>query len=243
MDSQFPLRTSNLESRFIAMTQPSLGSTLRDFLLEIYQISEHAQVNGNYLVISDLTQIMYASPASLNRAIGQLKKLGLVDHQPYRGIRLTEEGRQMALPLIRRYRIAEVFLNRVMNFEWHEVHDEAKRLMGGMNEIMTQRMFELAGSPLTCPHGEPIPALDGSMTGFDDQPVHHAPIKTNVIITRVLAREPERLKYIGALRLLPGTTLQVIHVAPFDGPLQLKLTGDYRIIGHNLAEVIYVRPE
>lgn len=225
------------------MSYPSLGSTLREFLISIYQINERAEFNGHYLSAADLSQLMCISPASLNRAIGQLKKLDLVDHQPYHGIRLSEMGRQAVMPWIRRFHIAEVFLNRIMGFEWHEVHGEAKRLIGGMNDSVTQRMFEIAGSPKTCPHGEPIPGEDGSLAKLYDRPLHRADLKTPLIITRVLAREPERLKYIGALRLMPGTPVQVVHIAPFDGPLQLKLTDDYRIVGHNLAEVIYVRQD
>lgn len=219
-----------------------LGSTLREFLLDLYQLSERVEFSEHYLSPSDLTHLLYATPASLSRSMAELKKMNLVEHQPYHGVRLTEAGRQAALPFIRRQRIAEAFLNQVMGFEWDTIHEEAKRLVGGMTEAVTERMFEIAGSPQTCPHGEPIPDRDGHFAPPNDHPLHHLPFKTPLVITRVLAREPDRLKYIGALRLRPGTPLQVIHIAPFDGPLQLRLPDEFRIIGHNLAEVIYARP-
>jgi DtxR family Mn-dependent transcriptional regulator len=219
-----------------------LSPTLRNFLLDVYHLSQELDQPSTYLSITDVIHRLYVSSMSLNRMIMRLKQLGLIDHQPYHGIRLTDTGRKTVMPWVRRYRIAGAFLYQVMELDWHEIQAEARALIGGMDDRMTQRMYALAGSPGTCPYGEPIPDLNGMIAQSPDQILYHAPLKTEVVITRVLAREPERLKYIGALRLLPGTRVQVMHVAPFEGPLQLKLLNEYRIIGHNLAATIYVRP-
>lgn len=221
-----------------------LNPTLRNFLLDVYQLSQDqtpADAEG-YLSIADLIRLLCISSMSLNRLILRLKQLELIDHQPYHGIRLTDAGYRTVLPWVRRYRIAAAFLDRVMGLEWHEIQAEARNLIGGMDDRLTQRMYALAGYPKTCPYGEPIPDEQGRVEQIDDHILYDAPLKTEVVITRVLAREPERLNYIKALRLLPGTVLQVMHVAPFEGPLQLKLPNEYRIVGHNLAATIYVRP-
>jgi DtxR family Mn-dependent transcriptional regulator len=125
-----------------------------------------------------------------------------------------------------------------MGFDWHEVYAEAYRMSSGMCEAVTERMFFLAGQPACCPRGHPIPEADGSIKEMLDYPLHQVAMKTNLVITRILTCDSERLKYIGALQLLPGTQLQVIQIAPFNGPLQLKLNDTYRIIGHHVADLI-----
>ncbi len=224
----------------IPVTPISLSPSARELLLDIYLISERKPSEPDFIDVSDING-RWSSPTSLNRTILRLEELGFIDYQRYRGVRLTEAGQQAALYWLRRLRIAEVFLKDVMGFAWDEIPDEAGRLIGGMNELFTQRMFDLASAPQISPYGEPIPDAAGRMREIHDQPIWRAPLKTALVITRIATRDRDRLKYIDALQLVPGTALQVIHVAPFEGPLQLALTGEYRIIGHSLAEIIFVR--
>ena len=110
-----------------------------------------------------------------------------------------------------------------------------------LSDTITERMAQMAGNPTHCPHGEPIPDRDGHIDLPDDFLLADATSETDLLrITRVLTREPDRLEYMAALGLIPGTELHVLHVAPFHGPMQLKVGQEYRIIGHNLAELIRV---
>lgn len=211
---------------------------MRDYLAEVYRLSERSQTAGGYIGTSALADQLDVSPPAVNRMITKLKDAGLLEHEPYQGIRLTETGRREALKELRRHRIAEAFLVNVMGFKWHEVHAEAEQLSRGMNETLTERMAAMAGYPAVCPHGEPIPTPEGEITPPDDCLLSEAPHDADLEITRVLTREPERLEYLAALGLTPGTRLRVLHAAPFHGPLQLKVGREYRIIGHNLAELI-----
>lgn len=211
---------------------------MRDYLAEVYRLSERSQTAGGYIGTSALADQLDVSPPAVNRMITKLKDTGLLEHEPYQGIRLTETGRREALKELRRHRIAEAFLVNVMGFKWHEVHAEAEQLSRGMNETLTERMAAMAGHPAVCPHGEPIPTPEGEITPPDDCLLSEAPHDADLEITRVLTREPERLEYLAALGLTPGTRLRVLHAAPFHGPLQLKVGREYRIIGHNLAELI-----
>jgi DtxR family Mn-dependent transcriptional regulator len=173
----------------------------------------------------------------------KLRDQGLLQHEPYQGIRLTEAGRREALKQLRRHRIVEAFLTEVMGFGWHQVHEEADRIAPTLDEMVVERMAAMANNPTHCPHGEPIPTPDGELPELHDVLIPDAPQNVELEITRVRTREPDRLEYMAALELTPGTRLLIVHAAPFNGPIQLRLhEKEFRIIGHNLAEMIRVQP-
>ncbi|MFN8528366.1 MAG: metal-dependent transcriptional regulator [Anaerolineae bacterium] len=224
-----------------------LTPTIRDYLAQIYRLSlrlgpdtSAAGTAPGYVSTSALADLLNVSAPAVNRMVTKLREMGLLDHEPYRGIALTAAGRREALKQLRRHRIVEAFLVNVMGFGWHEVHEEADHISRALTESIEARMAAMAGHPTVCPHGEPIPAPDGSIIEPDDFMLTNAPEKQPLFLSRVRTREPDRLEYLGALGLLPGTALEVIHMAPFHGPLQLKVGKEYRIIGHNLAEMIRV---
>lgn len=222
-----------------------LSSTMRDYLAELYRLSEHAPDSSDYVGTSALAELMDVSAPAVNRMVNKLKEIGLLHHEPYQGISLTDTGRREALVRLRKHRIVEVFLVKVMGFSWVEVYEEAHQISSTMSEAITLRMLAMSDHPTRCPHGEPIPAEDGTLEDLNDSLLAGAEIDADILytITRVLTREQDRLQYIEALGLLPGTQLHLIHAAPFNGPMQLKLDGEYRIIGHNLAELIKVARE
>lgn len=217
-----------------------LSPTMRDYLVGIYRLSERIDTNDAFVGTSSLADMLDVSPPAVNRMVTRLREQGLLEHTPYQGIRLTDGGKSEALKQLRHHRIAEVFLVNVMQFGWHEVHDEADRLCQGMTDAISARMFEMAGYPAFCPHGEPIPSEEGILDDVPDILLVDAPTDVQCEITRVRTRESDRLEYMAALGLMPGKKLNVIHKAPFNGPIQLKVGSEYRIIGHNLAELIKV---
>ncbi|MCY4022445.1 MAG: metal-dependent transcriptional regulator [Anaerolineaceae bacterium] len=220
------------------------GTALRSWLAQIWRLAERRRhAESDWVGTGDLGESMNASPPVVNRMITRLRRDDLLRHEPYHGVRLTDEGRRVALLELRRQRIAEVFLERVMGFGWHEVHSEATRMCSGLDDLLVERMAEMSGRPRRCPHGELIPAQDGDLTPMDDCPLSGVEAKGGALrVTRVLTREPDRLEYLAALGLRPDTELEVIHTAPFEGPLQLRIGREYRIIGHSLAELICVAP-
>jgi DtxR family Mn-dependent transcriptional regulator len=215
-----------------------ISRKMRDYLAQIYRLGEG---QNRYISTSALADLVDVSAPAVNRMITRLKELDFLEHQPYQGVRLTDQGQREALKELRRQRIAEAFLVKVMGFGWHEVHDEANRISRALSETLTQRMAAMAGNPTRCPHGEPIPSSEGILPELNDQLLSEIAAGTDVEITRVRTRESDRLEYMAALGLLPGTRLHVLHVAPFHGPIQLKVGNEYRIVGHNLAELIRVK--
>lgn len=222
-----------------------LSPTMRDYLAEIYRLSDRSPTSDNrFISTSALADVLDVSAPAVNRMVTRLREMDLLEHEPYHGIRLTKAGEREALKELRRHRIAESFLVEVMGFGWHEVHAEANSMSSGLSDVLTERMAEMAGNPTHCPHGEPIPSADGTIEHPDDFLLSTATASSDLlVITRVLTRESDRLEYLAALGLIPGTQVQVIHLAPFNGPMQLKLGEEYRIIGHNLAEFIRVKPK
>lgn len=218
-----------------------LSSKMRAYLAEIVRLLE--QQPTEYVSSSQLSAALDISPPAVNRMVNRLGDLGLLKHKPYQGIAITEAGRRVALKHIRRQRIAEVFLVQVMGINWVDVHGEARQLRDGLSEKVVARMERMTGAPRTCPHGEPIPAADGTLPPMTDVPLAQLKHAARIRISRLVTRESDRLAYMEALGLLPGQRCELIHVAPFDGPMQLKLGREYRIIGHSLARLIRVRVE
>jgi DtxR family Mn-dependent transcriptional regulator len=222
-----------------------LSPTVRDYLAEIYRLSQRQNDTSGkqaYVSTSALADRLDVSPPAVNRMVTKLRDMGLLEHEPYQGILLTDAGAREALKQLRRHRIVEAFLVNVMGFGWHEIHEEANKISGALTDAIEQRMLDMAGNPQFCPHGEPIPSANGDVIELNDVLLSQVAEKQQVTITRVRTREEDRLEYLAALGLTPGTSLEVLHVAPFNGPLQLKVGKEYRIIGHNLAEMIRVVP-
>ena len=215
-----------------------LSSKMRANMAEIYRLVDRQPVKSAHVTSSQLADWLFVSPPAVNRMVNRLSELGLLVHRPYHGITITDAGRREALKRIRSQRIAETFLVQVMGFNWLTVHEEALRLSDGLSEAVIQRMYEMTGAPTTCPHGEPIPDAQGALPPARDVLLSQIDAGKRIRVTRLITRESDRLQYIAALGLVPGKVCDVIHVAPFDGPRQLKLGQEFRIIGHSLAQLI-----
>ena len=218
-----------------------LSGKMRAYMAEIYRLVDRQPEPMDYVSTSELADLLFVSPPAVSRMVNKLNELGMLNHKPYQGIAITERGRTEALKYIRCQRIAEVFLVRVMGISWLQVYGEAQQLGGGLSERVASRMYEMAGKPAFCPHGEPIPDARGAIAPMRDRLLSQVEIGKTVRVSRLITREADRLQYIAALGLTPGKTCAVIHIAPFEGPIQIKLGREYRIVGNRLARLIRVR--
>lgn len=217
-----------------------LSDKMRSYMAEIYRLVDRQPESVAYTSTSQLADLLFVSPPAVNRMVNKLGELGLLHHEPYQGIAITEKGKTVALKQIRHQRIAETFLVKIMDISWLRVYDEAQRLSRGLSETVTQRMYQMAGKPAVCPHGEPIPDVEGRVPSVADEFLFGVGAGSRVRISRLITREFDRLQYIEALGLVPDQVCEVIHVAPFNGPMQLRLDREYRIIGDSLARLIRV---
>jgi DtxR family Mn-dependent transcriptional regulator len=220
----------------------TLSNAMQEYLAEAYRLAYYQ--NGDpYVSTSALADVMKVSAPAVTRMVQRLKQSGHLEHEPYKGIALTPKGEREALHNIRRHRLVECFLVNVMRFGWHEVHDAADDLGGVVSDVVVDRMDRLAGHPRRCPHGEPIPTKDGHMPRVQDQPLNQAEPGEPYVVSRVNTHDADKLRYFDQLGLKPGTRFHLIARAPFNGPIQLQVSKETIVLGHELAGVLRVCSE
>ncbi len=209
------------------------------YAAEIYRLQhDHA-----YVSLSELADELGHSLQSTSRMLRRLKQAGLVEHVPYRGVRLTPAGERLAYPVIRRHRLVEVFLVRVMGFDWAESHDLADVMAQGINEVLEDRIDEMTGHPQRCPHGEPIPDKQGRLPVVRDVPLAHFPPGASGRISRVRTHDPDLLRYLGNLGLYPGTPVTLLRREVLGCPVRLRVGRHEHILGARVAGILWVEPD
>jgi DtxR family Mn-dependent transcriptional regulator len=212
----------------------SASPVMREYLAEIYRIASY-QPDSDWVGTSELADRMDVSAPAVARMASRLKRRDLLEHEPYRGMRLTPAGWREAMLSLRQHRLTEIFLVQIMGFGWHEVHDEADAISPTLTPILMDRMSEMAGHPLRCPHGEPIPTADGRMPIAVDQPLTALTPPAELVVSRIHTHDGERLVYLASLNLVPGHPFKLVSRAPFEGPLRLEVDGSEVVIGVELA--------
>ena len=189
--------------------------------------------------ISALADRLGVSAVSATEMVHRLQEHGLVAHQPYRGVALTENGQQLAAEVVRRHRLWECFLFERLGLPWDQVHDFACRLEHATVPAVTEALDAYLGLPATCPHGNPIPATTDATA---DRPLGTLPVGSLAVVVRVYPETDGLLSYLAELDLLPGQRVTLREIAPFQGPLVLLTAAGIRHIGREAAANIYVRP-
>lgn len=214
----------------------TFSPAMQRYAAEIYRLQQdHEQVS-----LSMLSSTVEASMQAISTMVKRLNKHGYLVHVPYRGVRLTPTGEKIAMPALRRHRLTEVFLVRVMGYDWAAAHELADVFEKGINDELEDRMFELAGRPTRCPHGEPIPSKDGVMPLVKDEPLVDVPSGSDCIVSRVRTHDLDKLRYIAELGLVPGVDFHLLSCAPFQGPLRLKTQAHDHVIGYELSQSLWV---
>ncbi len=214
------------------MTEP-LSRSAEDYLKAIHALSTEAPAST-----TDIAQRLDLSPASVSGMIRRLSGQGLVAHEPYRGVQLTPAGRREALRMVRRHRLIESYLVARLGFTWDDVHEEAERLEHAVSDLLVERMAAALGHPQFDPHGDPIPAADGSMEVPSYTAVADLAAGETAAVHRVGTGDAERLRYLADAGLVPGTPVTVIRREPFDGPVTVRVGQHERVIAHDLAALL-----
>lgn len=211
---------------------------VEDYLKAIYQLSE----SGGPVSTSALAERLGVAPASVTGMIKRLAEAGLVEHTRYYGARLTVQGTQTAVGTIRRHRILELFLVDVLGYTWDRVHEEAERLEHVASDEMINRMAAVLGEPERDPHGAQIPSAHGDFAEQRYPSLAEMPAGTAALLREVPDEDPAALRYLAELCLTPGARLEIVDVAPFNGPLLVKIADTERVVGRELALQIKVEP-
>jgi DtxR family transcriptional regulator, Mn-dependent transcriptional regulator len=213
-----------------------ISAVMREYLGEIYRLERSPEG----VTTSALAERLEVSSSAVARMLRRLDEVGMLRHVPYQGVQLTPQGEREALRSIRRHRLLEVFLVKVMGFRWDEVHEQAHGLQLTITEAFEDRMDAVAGYPTHCPHGDPIPTKDGRIAEVHDQPLLEAPVGAKGVLRRVKTDDSEKLRYLAQLGLVPGVPLQVVGRAPFNGPLRIRAKGAEHVLGAELAQSLRV---
>jgi DtxR family transcriptional regulator, Mn-dependent transcriptional regulator len=212
------------------------SKAVEDYLKTIYELSR----GDNAATTSDIADRLEVSPASTSGMLKKLAGLNLVTHEPYRGVRLTDAGRRIALEVIRHHRLIELYLHEALGVPWDEVHVEAERMEHVLSEELEARIDAALGHPTTDPHGAPIPSADLHVEHPDATPLAELSAGQAGVVTEVDDRDPALLRYAGELGLYPQTPIEVVAVAPVEGPLTVRVDGSDRIVGRHAARFILV---
>lgn len=213
------------------------SQSVEDFLKAIYTLQrDRDRVSTNAL--ADVLNI--TAPAVTDMA-QRLVDEGTVDYLKYRGVRLTDDGERVALKMLRRHRLIELYLVQDLGYQLHEVHDEAEALEHTVSDRFVEAIAVKLGDPQYDPHGDPIPTIEGVMPERDLQPLSKLALHTPARIRRFMMDNPQMLRYTQERGLMIGKALEVTARDPFEGPITLKVQpGHSIIIGHTLASFILV---
>ncbi len=213
-----------------------LSEAGQDYLREIYKL----QTGTDRVRTSALAQRMRVAAPSATAMIKKLASLGLVEHELYRGIRLTRTGERIALELNRHHRLLELYLAKTLELAIDSVHAEADRLEHALSEALEYRIDELLGSPTEDPHGDPIPDAELRIVHAKARPLIEVEPGEAATVQRVPDADAELLRYLGTLGLLPGQRVELMQAAPFGGPLTVRANGREVSISRELAGQIRV---
>lgn len=182
-----------------------LSRSVEDYLKAVYTLNERGEAAGT----SQLARVLDVQPASVSGMIRRLAEDGLLEHEPYRGVRLTRAGSREALKVLRRHRIIESYLVQHLGFGWDDVHDEAERLEHAASDALVDRMAEAMGHPTSDPHGAPIPTRSGDIDPTPYPSLDEVAAGARITVRSVSDQDPARLRYFESVGLVPGAEAKV----------------------------------
>ncbi|MBV6522272.1 MAG: Transcriptional regulator MntR [Gemmatimonadaceae bacterium] len=217
-------------------TAVDLTGPVEDYLKAIYDIERDQQAAAT----NEIAQRLQIAPASVSGMVRRLAEQGLLEYERYKGVKLTAAGRRAALRTIRRHRVIEAYLVQALGYSWDVVHEEAERLEHAASDDLIDRMATAIGEPSTDPHGAPIPTRDGRVDERRHRRLSELRPGQRALVTRVGDEDPELLRYLASLGLLPNATVTLDERAPFEGPLTIRVEQARYQVGTALAERVLV---
>ena len=214
---------------------PSL--TVENYLKAIYQICTRQQGPAS---TGKLAAAVEVSPGTVTSMLKTLSEGGLVTYTPYEGVTLTKRGTKLALRVLRRHRLIELFLVETLGLEWDEVHDEAEHMEHAVSDRLIDRIDEVLGYPEVDPHGDPIPGADLSVKTRRSRSLAACEAGSQFQLTRVLDQSPEFLRYLSESQLSLGAEGEVIANRKEAGIVTVRIGKEESTLGRQVAEKILV---
>ena len=183
-----------------------ITSTVEDYLKALFLIDPHGK---SQIATGELAKALQVTPGSVTSMIKTLSAAGLVVHQPHYGVMLSDTGRNLAVHVVRRHRIVELFLVQILGMDWGEVHDEAEKLEHAVSNEVIERMDALLGHPTVDPHGDPIPNASGELPRRALIPLASCKEGDEVSVARINDQDTDFLKFAEEIGLLLGSTITI----------------------------------
>ena len=221
----------------LAAREP-LTAPVEDYLKAIYSIGRGTGAAAT----NEIAQRLALAPASVSGMVRRLAEQGLLAYERYHGVKLTESGRRAALRTLRRHRVIEAYLAKALGYPWDRVHDEAERLEHAASDELVDRMAATIGEPEVDPHGAPIPTRDGAVDETEYTSLADLPVGASGVVVRVADEDPEMLRYLGELSIVPGKRITLKSRAPYEGPITLGMGRQQLSIGPGLASQVLIAP-
>ena len=191
----------------------------------------------------DVAKILNITPGSVTNTLEVLESKGLVAREPYKGVKLTEEGKRLALSVFRRHRLAEKLLTDVLHFDWIDSHEEACKLEHAISDRLATSIEKALGNPQTCPHGNPIPDEMGYVAPSRSEVLSNLENGQSAVVSQIPDENTELLRYLANLGMFPGVKVEVEEKAPFKGPMLVRVGSTSHSLSLDVASGIYVNKE
>jgi DtxR family Mn-dependent transcriptional regulator len=222
----------------VATQEPHLRShAIEDYAKAIYVLETRARAPVSTTALADRLNV---TPGSVSAMVKKLADIDLVAHTPYRGVRLTEEGRRTALEVIRHHRLLELFLAEVLEMPWDRVHKEAEVLEHVLSSELEEIIAAKLGNPTVDPHGDPIPSPDFEIEEHETTSLADLLPGQEGVFVRVSDSDSAMLRYLGERGVTPGACFTVLERQPFGGPLFVRFGADVHPLGGDLAQAMRV---
>jgi DtxR family transcriptional regulator, Mn-dependent transcriptional regulator len=214
-------------------------STVEDYLKHILLAEQERP--GERIGTGQIAARLALSPGTVTAMLKALADGGLLDYEPYGGVRLTQAGGQLAAHVLRRHRLLELFLVKVLGFDWSEVHAEAEQLEHAVSDRLIARLDEMLGSPTVDPHGDPIPTPSGIMPPIQQASLLSCALATPMQVARVHDQSPDFLQLVDRRGLRPGQAVRVLGRDEAADTVDLEVSGTERLsLGFRAASKIFV---
>lgn len=224
------------------MSVSELSASTQNYLKAVWSLTEWSNDPVTPSLIAERTQLKMSS---VSDAVRKLTAQGLLDHAPYGAVELTELGRSYAVAMVRRHRLIETFLVRMLGYSWDEVHDEAEHLEHAVSDFMIERIDELLGRPARDPHGDPIPRSDGTMQVPPATQLGTEHLGREVTVERISDDDPKLLQFFEDRGIVLGARITVSEGEPYSDSLRVRVNGTDAAValGAAATSALYVSAE
>jgi len=218
------------------------SSAVEDYCKAVFALESRSE---EPVTTNALAERLGVTPGSVSAMLKRLDELGLITHAPYRGVRLTDQGRRLALEVVRHHRLLELFLSDVLEMPWDRVHAEAEVLEHVLSEEVEALIAAKLGDPTVDPHGDPIPSADLELQERGSRSLDSLQAGDRGVFVRVSDTDPEMLRYLDGCGISPGDAFLVRERQPFGGPLFVSFGSHDRehALGRELASAMRVELE